>query len=186
MVSLASLWLPILLSAVAVFVASSIIHMALDYHRQDFQSVPNEAAALDALRALNLPPGDYALPRPASMAELKDPAFIERMTRGPVVIMTVAPSGVMQMGGLLTRWFVFGIVVALFAAYVASSTLQSGTPYLAVFRVTGTVSFVCYGMALWHVSIWYHKAVSTTVRYNLDALIYALLTAGLFGWLWPR
>ncbi len=37
MVSLMSLWIPILVSAVIVFVLSSIIHMVLPYHRTDLR-----------------------------------------------------------------------------------------------------------------------------------------------------
>ena len=51
MVPLTSLWLPILLSAVVVFAASSIIHMVLPYHRNDFKKLPDEEGFLAALRA---------------------------------------------------------------------------------------------------------------------------------------
>jgi hypothetical protein len=34
-------------------------------------------------------------------------------------------------------------------------------------------------------SIWYHRSWGTTLRYTVDGLVYALLTAGIFGWLWP-
>ena len=36
MVGLAALWLPILLSAVIVFVASSLIHMVSGWHKSDY------------------------------------------------------------------------------------------------------------------------------------------------------
>jgi hypothetical protein len=42
MVSIPSLWLPILVSAIIVFLASWILHMFLPYHRSDFQKVPSE------------------------------------------------------------------------------------------------------------------------------------------------
>src|SRR5438132_10148478 len=63
MVSLLSLWLPILVSAVIVFLASSVIHMAPLWHKNDFPKAPREAELLAALRPLAIPPGDYFIPR---------------------------------------------------------------------------------------------------------------------------
>jgi hypothetical protein len=55
-----------------------------------------------------------------------------------------------------------------------------------VFRFAGTTAFIGYSVALWQMSIWYRRAWSTTIKATVDGLIYALLTAGVFGWLWPR
>jgi hypothetical protein len=186
MTSLCSLWLPILLSAVAVFVASSVIHMATPWHHADYGMVPKEAELMDALRALAIPPGDYMVPRPAEFAQMKTPEFQDKLKKGPVLMMTVMPSGALSMRKPLILWFVYGVVVSVFAAYVACSTLPSGTPYLKVFRITGTVGFVGYALGLWQMSIWYHRSWGTTLRYTIDSLIYALLMAGFFGWLWPK
>jgi hypothetical protein len=187
MVPLMSLWMPILLSAVAVFIASSIIHMVLGYHKSDFSRMPNEAAATDALRALNLAPGDYMLPLPSSAAAMKDPAFIERITKGPNLFLTVFPptNGPPNMNKQLGQWFVYCAVVALFSAYVAGRTLAPGAEYLAVFRVAGTVAFTSFALAQWQHVVWYHRSVRTTLTATFDSLIYALLTGGVFGWLWP-
>ncbi len=185
MVSIVSLWLPVLLSAVAVFIASSVIHMVLGYHRTDFQKVPDEPAALAAIRSLGLAPGDYMMPQPASQAGMKDPAFIEKMKTGPIVAMTVLPSGAPNMGSLLGQWFLYCVLVSVFAAYVAGRTLLPGTPYLQVFRVAGTVAFVGYSLALWQATIWYRRSPSATFKSTLDGFIYGLLTGGIFGWLWP-
>jgi len=184
MVHLAQLWLPILASAVLVFIASSLLHMLLPWHKSDFGNTPNEAAVLDALRPI--PPGDYLMPRPGSMQEMKDPAFQERMKRGPVVVMTVmkwTPSAFPQS---LAQWFVYAMVVSVFAAYIAGRALGPGTTYLEVFRFVGTTAFLGYGMALAQNSIWWSKKWSTTVKSMIDALIYASLSAGVFGWLWPK
>ena len=185
MVSLVSLWLPILLAAVLVFVASSVIHMVLKYHNTDFDKVPNEEQVSAALRPLNIPPGNYVMPKAADMKEMKTPEYQEKLKRGPVVMMTVWPSGPMGMGKQLAQWFVFCVLVGIFAAYLASRTLAPGAEYLSVFRVTGTVAFAGYGLALLQGSIWYGRKWSTTLKAVADALIYALLTAGTFGWLWP-
>ena len=51
MISIASLWLPILLAAVAVFAVSSIMHMFLGYHWNDLRRLPQQDALLDAVGA---------------------------------------------------------------------------------------------------------------------------------------
>jgi hypothetical protein len=185
MTELTALWLPILLSAVIVFVASSILHMAPLWHKNDYPRVPNEDQVMDALRPLAIPPGDYMVPRAASGAEMKSPEFAEKMQRGPVLILTVIPSGPWSMGRNLALWFLYCLVVSAFAAYVAGSALPPGADYMRVFRFAGVTAFVGYSLALWQVSIWYRRAWSSTVKETVDGLIYGLLTAGAFGWLWP-
>ena len=186
MTSLLSLWLPILLSAVFVFVASSIIHMGPLWHRSDYPQMPREAQVLDALRPLAIPPGDYFLPRASGMKEMRSPEFKDKMKKGPVAVMTVMPNGMINMTRSLTQWFVFLIVVGIFVAYIASRTLPPGTPYRHVFQIVGATTFIAYSLALCELSIWYRRSWRLTLKGWLDGLIYALLTAGTFGWLWPR
>ncbi len=186
MVSLMSLWIPILLSAVIVFVASSIIHMVLGYHRNDVQTLPKEDEVQAALRPFNIPPGDYFMPHAGSMKAMKDPAFLEKMKAGPVVHMTILPSGPPSIGSNLILWFIYSVLVSLFAAYVASHALRRGANYLEVFRFAGCVAFTGYALALIQNSIWYKRNWGTTLKYIFDGLVYGLLTAGTFGWLWPR
>lgn len=185
MTGLTALWLPILLSAVLVFIVSAILHMAPLWHKNDYPRVPNEDRVMDALRPLAIPPGDYMVPRAASGAEMKSPEFAEKMRQGPVIIMTVVPSGPWSMGRNLSLWFLYCLVVSIFAAYIASRALPPGAQYMDVFRFAGTTAFIGYALALWQVSIWYRRAWSFTVKETLDGLIYGLLTAGVFGWLWP-
>ena len=185
MVSLASLWLPILVSAIAVFFASSLVHMVLKYHDTDFSAAPDEDAARKALGALNLSTGDYCIPRPNSAADMKSATFIAKMQEGPNVMLTVLPSGPPNMGPRLGQWFAFSVVVSLFAAYIASRTLAPGTAYLSVFRLTGTVAFCGYALGQWPAAIWYGRSWSATAKGTFDGLLYALLTAGVFGWRWP-
>jgi len=185
MTGLSALWLPILLSAAFVFVASSLIHMASPWHKGDFPRLSNEDHVLDALRRLSLPTGDYMMPRPSSRAEMTSPAFQEKFRRGPVVMMTVMPSE-MSMGRNLALWFVYCVVVSVFAAYIAGRALPPGAVYLEVFRFAGATAFISYVLGLWQMSIWYRRAWATTIKATVDGLIYACLTAGAFGWLWPR
>ena len=186
MVPLLSLLVPILLSAVFVFIASSIIHMLTPFHKHDLKRLPDEDAAMNALRPLNIPPGDYALPMAGSMKAMKSPEFLARMKAGPVVLMTVRPSGEFSMTGNLIQWFVYSIVVSVFAGYVAGVALGEGAEYLRVFQIAGCVAFTGYSLALAQTSIWGSRNWGATLRGMFDGLIYGLLTGGTFGWLWPR
>ncbi|MGH7606602.1 MAG: hypothetical protein ACREME_04605 [Gemmatimonadales bacterium] len=185
MTDLSALWLPILLSAVIVFIASSAIHMLSLWHKNDYPKLPNEAQVMDALRPLGLPQGEYMMPRAASTEEMRSPEFRERWKRGPGVILTVLPPGPVGMGRSLTLWFVYALVVSVFAAYVAGRALPPGAEYLAVFRFAGVTAFIGYAVALWQMSIWYNRSLGLTIKATVDGLIYGLLTAGVFGWLWP-
>jgi len=186
MTGLSALWLPILVSSVLVFVASSLIHMASPWHKSDYPKLANEAQVMDALRPLAIPPGDYFVPRPSSRDDMRSPAFAEKVKRGPVVVFTVMPGGSMSMGRNLVLWFLYCIVVSSFAGYIAGRALPQTTPYLQVFRFAGATAFIGYAVALWQMSIWYRRAWTTTIKASVDGLIYACLTAGSFGWLWPR
>ena len=186
MTGLTALWMPILVSSVLVFVASSIIHMLLPWHRNDFRKVPDEEKFRGALQALGLPPGDYHVPRPDTMADMKTPEFAEKMKQGPVMVFTVIPNGPMSMSRSLVQWFVYCVVVGILAAYVGGASIPPGAAYLRVFQITGATAFIAYSAALWPFSIWYHRDWGSTIRSTVDGLVYALLTAGVFGWLWPQ
>jgi hypothetical protein len=116
---------------------------------------------------------------------MRDPAYIARMKKGPVVLMTVFGSDPIQMGNRLARWFVFCLVVALFAAYLTSRAVPAGAPYMDVFRFASAVAFVGHGLGQWPSTIWYDRAWQTSLRNTIDALVYGLLTGGAVGWLWP-
>jgi len=185
MVSILSLWLPILLSAVFVFMASSVIHMFLGYHAGDFRKLPKEAEVMDALRPFKIEPGNYNIPHADNMKDMGSAEYKEKINKGPVAWLSVLPTGQMGMGRQLSQWFIFCLLVGVFAAYVASRALEPGVSYLAVFRFTGTTAFAGYALAQIQNSIWYNAYWSATFKNVFDGLIYALLTAGTFGWLWP-
>jgi hypothetical protein len=186
MTTIAALWLPILLSAVVVFLASSVIHMMTPWHKGEYPPVPNEDGVMNALRPFAIPPGDYMVPRCETPKEMHTPEFQDKLKKGPVLILTVLPNGMFTMGKQLTSWFLYSIVVSSFAAYIASHALPVGASYLEVFRFAGTVAFAGYALALWQMRIWYSRALRATVTSTIDGLLYACLTAGLFGWLWPQ
>ncbi len=185
MVSIISLWLPILLSAVAVFLISSIIHMVFQYHKNDFLKLPNEEEIMNDLRKHSIPTGNYSFPRAQNLKDMGSPEFIEKMKQGPVGMLTMMQSGSPGMGKELTLWFIYSVIVGIFAAYVAGRALPEGAHYLEVFRFAGVTAFVGYSLALLQNSIWFKRGWSATLKSVFDGLIYALFTAGIFGWLWP-
>jgi|ERR1051325_1976749 hypothetical protein len=186
MVSLTSLWLPILLSTVIVFIASSIMHMVLSYHKSDYRRLPDEDRATEVLRSAGVTPGpDYFFPYSA-FEEMKSPPMMEKFKRGPVGFLTVLPSGPPAMAKNLVQWFLYCILISVFAAYLAGRTLPPGTDYLGVFRIVGTAAFLGYGAAHVQESIWGGRSWVVTLKHIFDSLVFALLTAGTFGWLWPK
>lgn len=185
MVSIVSLWLPILLSAVVVFIISSILHMVFTYHNSDFKKLPSEDQVMDDLRKYNIPPGDYMVPYATDNNERKSEEFKEKMNKGPMFIATVLQAGEMGMGMSLFLWFIYCLIISIFAAYITGNALQPGSDYLAVFRFVGATAFTGYSLALMQNSIWFKKSWSATIKSMFDGLIYALFTAGVFGWLWP-
>ncbi len=185
MVSLAALWLPILLSAVIVFVASSIMHMVLPYHRNDYSQLPDEDKILAVLRASALKRGLYVFPY-CTHKDMKSPALLEKQKQGPVGFLTILPSGPPVLAKFLIQWFVYCLLIGFFVAYLAAHTLALGTHYLEVFRVVGTAAFLAYGLGHLSNGIWKGQMWGTTIKEVIDGLVYGLLTAGTFGWLWPR
>jgi hypothetical protein len=185
MVSLAALWLPILLSAIIVFIASSIMHTVLKYHQGDYRKLPDEGNLLTALRGAGLTRGLYIFPH-CTHKEMKTPEGIEKYKQGPVGTMTVFPTGPVNMARFMGLWFGFCLVIAFFVAYLTGHTVAAGAPYLAVFRVAGTAAFLGYGLGQLSNGIWKGLLWSATIKEVFDGLVYGLLTAGTFGWLWPR
>jgi hypothetical protein len=185
MVALASLWLPILLSAVIVFIASSIMHMVLPYHRSDYKHLPEEDRLLGALRSVDLPRGVYAFPF-CTHKDMNSPAMQEKRKLGPVGLMTIFPKGPMNMGKFLGMWFVYCLIVGIFVAYLGAHTMGPFAPYRHVFRVAGTAAFLGYGVGRLVDGIWGGQPWGNVAKHVFDGLIYGLLTAGTFGWLWPR
>ena len=186
MVTLMQLWLPILVSAVFVFIASSLIHMVLPYHKSDYKRFKDEDGVMETLRKMGDPGGDYLFPCPVNREQMKEPAFQEKWKKGPVGFVTLIDPGQQSMAGNLIKWFVYCLVVGVFAGYVAGRALPAGSHYLKVFRFAGVTAFSGYCLALWQNTIWYKRAWTTTFKSTVDGLIYAGLTAGTFGWLWPK
>ena len=185
MVTIGALWLPILLSAIAVWVASAIIWMVMPHHKSDYSKFPDEDAARQALGPQGFAPGFYNIPHIGAPSDLQDPEVIRKFEEGPVGFFTVLPPGVPTMGSKIILSVVFYFVISIVVAYLASRTLDPGADYLAVFRVTGTVAWLAYGTATVPDAIWFGRPWSGIAKGLGDALVFGLLTAGFFGWLWP-
>jgi hypothetical protein len=183
MTTICMLWLPIILSSLAVFILSSIIHMFLPWHKNDYLSLPSEPKVLDVLRSFSIPPGDYMFPRPSSMKEFNSPEHQEKLAKGPIGTITLWKNE--SMTGSLVLWFLFSIMISVFAAYVAGHALSGSVSVHGIFRYIGTTAFMGYSFGLWQMSIWYHRNWSTTIKETIDGFLYAAVTALVFAWLWP-
>jgi len=185
MTELGALLVPILVTTIVVFFLSALVHMAPLWHRNDYPALPDQERFRAAVGPLDIPPGDYMVPRCEKMSEMKGEAFQQKITEGPNMILTVLPRGEMGMGAQLGKWFVHVLIVTLFAAYVAGAALPPGAEYLSVFRFAGTTAFAAYVLAVWPMSIWFRRGTGLALKESLDGLIYALITAGIFGAMWP-
>ncbi len=185
MVPLTELLLPILLSAVFVFVVSSILHMVIPIHTNDYTKIPGEEKLLEAMRSDNVQPGSYMFPRPATMKDMATPEMIEKFKQGPVGFMTVIPDGPPAMGKNLVMWFIYTIIVGLFVAYIAGLGLAHGAESMVVFRMTAATAILGYAVSAMVESIWRGQRWSITGKFIFDGLCYGLTTAATFAWLWP-
>lgn len=183
MIPIVALWLPIVLSAVAVFVVSFLVWMVFPWHKSDFAGVPDEPAAREALK--DATPGQYVIPHCAKREDFGSPEHKKKLEEGPVAFLTVTPRGEPSMAKNLVQWFVWSLVVGGVVAYVTTRTLEPGTGYLPVFRVAGTTAWLAYSWASVQEGIWFGKPWGYVSKQLFDGLLYALVTAGFFAWLWP-
>lgn len=185
METLAGLWLPIVVSAVLVFVASSIIWNLLDAHKWHVKGLPDEAAAREALGKQGLAPGQYSIPYATGSAAMKDPDFTRKLEQGPVGLLLVRAPGQVHLGRFLGSWFAYLLLVSYFVALVCGQTLSRGTEYMLVFKVAGAVALAAYSFGQIPNAIWWSRPWKSALKEFADGVVYAALTAGVFGWLWP-
>lgn len=184
MVTLTSLWLPILVSAVAVFVVGFIMNMVLPHHRNDFSGAENEAGLQDALRGHNLSKGQYFVPYANTPKSMSDPAYVERAEKGPVAIIHILENGVGPKPPQFAAYFAQLLLIGVFVAYTAGVALGPDASYLRVFQVAGATAIIAHIGALIGNSVWWGFTWSSTFKHMFDGVVYGLVTAGVFGWLW--
>ncbi len=185
MIHLLDLWLPILLSAVFVFIASSLIHMCLPVHKADYKKLPGEDSVLEAIRAQGVQPGEYTFPCAASMKDMGSPEMVQKFNRGPVGFLLVMQNGPFHMGKSLVQWFLFSVLVGIFAAYIASIGLVRGAASMAVFRLVGAAGILGYAVTSIPNSIWKGLSWKITAKFVVDGIVYGVVTGAAFAWLWP-
>lgn len=185
MVTIASLWLAIIIASVLVFIASAIIWTVLPHHKSDYKPLPDEAAVRRALQPQDLPPGQYNIPNIASPDALKDPEVAKLFTDGPVGFLTVLPKGIPNMGKNMVQSLVFYLLVSGTIAYLASRSLAPEAEYWEVFRFVGTFAWAAYGFAIVPDAIWFGRPWRAVGKQLVDAFLYATLTAGAFAGFWP-
>jgi hypothetical protein len=179
-----ALWLPILVSAVAVFVVSSIFHMAIPLHKGDTLGLSNEEEVGAAMRAGGVAPGEYVVPFCSDMKEMGTDEFKAKLDRGPVLFMTVLPNGPLKFGQSLVQWFFYSLLLAVLVAYVGHITLE-GADKVTVFRVLGTVAVLPYGISHLHEFIWRGRSMKIAGKFVLEGVVFGLVTGAVFAWFWP-
>jgi len=181
------LWLPIVVSAVIVFVVSALMWTVMPHHKKEWAGLKEEAGILEALRKSAPAPGLYMFPWTDDPKERQSDAMKKRYSEGPTGMLTVIDGAAMlNMGPMMVKSVIFYLVVAFFAAYVAHHALPVGADYLKVFQIVGSVGFMAFAFGSVPESIWFGRPWSSWLLQAVDSLIYALLMAGTFGWLWPR
>ena len=182
---LMDLWLPIVLSAAAVWVASALAWMLLPHHRKDFKGLPNEDALMNAVRSQNIAPGLYGFPDMHDCDKMKDPAFKAKMEAGPMGTLHVWPPG-FKMGGKMFASFVFYVVVSALVALLGAITLHHGEDYHRVFHVTVLAAVMGYCLAGIPNAIWFNTPPRNVAMNLIDGIVYGVITAAIFTAMWPK
>lgn len=185
MLTLTSLLLVIIAGAASSLVASAITWMVLPHHRSDYSRLPDEDGTISMLDKQDLKPGFYNFPHCANWDELKNEKIRKKFADGPIGFITIVPSGMPPMGKNMLQQFIYYAMTGVFIAYVVSLSQPAGAEYMSVFRATGAVAWLAYGFGGLPDSIWYGKPWPVQFKNLADSLFYALMTAGVYGWLWP-
>lgn len=184
MLELGSLWWVVLIAAAVVWVLAGIAWMALPHHRGDYRRLPGEDEVMRAV-GRDTPPGQYCFPHCTDMSAMKDPAFVEKLERGPVGLVAIRAPGRPAMGRQLALWFGYTLLVSFLVAYVARNALPVGSPSIAVLRLTSTVAAVAYVLQPLPEAIWAGRPWSVALKSVADGLVYSLATGLVFAFAWP-
>ena len=183
--SLLALWLPILLSAVVVFVISSLVHMVFKYHATDYGTVANEDAVRAAINAGNPAPGRYVIPHCKDMKDMASPEMTKKYQEGPVMHFTILPKGVPGLGKYLGQWLLWSLVIAAVVGWLTAKAYGLGAPAQGAAKFAAVLTFIAHGFGTVTESIWVGRPWGSSARYLLDSALYALGTWAVFLWLWP-
>jgi hypothetical protein len=181
---LTDLWLPIVVSGVAVFIVSALFWTVLPNHKTEFAGVAGEDAVMNALRAGGAKPGRYVVPWMGEGELMKTPEGRAKLETGPIAYITVAPPGMPNMGKMMGLSLLSAIIISAFVGYLAWHTVGGTAEYLRVFRITGTATFMAYNLGYISESVWFARPWKSYGINAFDSLVYAGVTGGIFGWLW--
>ena len=176
-----SLWLPVLVSGIALFFASWVAWMLLPHHKAEWKGLPNEDAVMGAITSAGISAGQYCFPYPATPADCKSDAFKAKMQAGPNGNLVVW-SGPCNMGKNMLCTVLFFIVANFVIAYLAAQALAPGAEFMKVFQFVGTAGILTYGTANILNGIWFGRKMVGDI---VDGIAYGLITGAIFAWLWP-
>lgn len=185
MIPTAQLWLPIVLSAIGVFIASSLIHTVLKWHQSDYGKLGNEDEVRAAINRGSPAPGLYVVPHHLEGPKMS-PELERKFVEGPIAMINLRANGVPKMGPFLGKWFLLNLAVALIVGHLAGHALGVGHPRHGVFLFTGITTFLAYGAGSVSDGIWMGRPWPAVRKDLLDALIYGLVTGTIFLCLWPH
>jgi hypothetical protein len=180
---LSQLWLPILVSAAAVWMASALAWMALPHHKKDWKGLPDEAAFFRAFDGLNIPQGNYGFPHCGDKSRMKDPEVKRRMEAGQMGILSVF--GKMNMGKNMVITFVVYLAISVFVAYIGAAAVKRGAGFSEAFRVLGTAGVLAYAFGHIPNGVWFGHYPRAILMCVLDGVVYGLITGAVFAAMWP-
>ena len=182
------LWLPILLSAAAVWIVAALVWMVMPHHKRDYISLPTppgEDALMDYLRASGIPPGNYAVPdchRPGAMKSEK----VQRAWKeGPVGHLTLWKTP-LTMGDKLIGTFLVYLVISTLIAYLTRFAIPDPAPFSRVFPLATTAGILAYCFSSIPNALWWGSYKRTIVANIFDGMLYAAITGAILAWRWPR
>ena len=184
MSELVSLWLPILVSAVAVFFASFLAWVVIGHHNPDWKELPEEGATMDFLQKSGIKPGQYIFPLARTKEQMADEGKAQRIASGPWGIVNIW-AGQINMGRNLAQSFTFYLVTSLFIAYLGTLALDPGAGFSKVFQVTGTAGILAYAFGVVPNAIWFGTHLRPLLMDIVDGVCFGLITGLVFAAMWP-
>jgi len=120
------------------------------------------------------------------MKEMASDAMKQKHAEGPNAVVVFGPTGQPNMGKHLGLWFLWSLVIATVAGFLAARLVGPGSgPTLGAAKLVGAITFIAHGFGTVQESIWMYRSWKSSATYFLDATLYAIGSAAVFYWLWP-
>jgi hypothetical protein len=179
------LWLPILLSAVAIWIISAIVWMALPHHKQDFIGLTDEDGFMDSIRRSGIKPGNYVFPDFRDREAMKSEKISKALEEGPVGHLSVWRTPLTMVSKLVGTFIVY-IVVSTLIAYLTRVALPGPAEFAKVFQIAGTAGILAYCFSSIPNALWFGSYKRTIVASFIDGIVYGHITGAIFAWRWPH